>query len=108
MWSGRFRKPLDPQFEQWQRSFPFDRKLLLYEVAASSAHAHALHQAGVLTAQERDSILEGLGEIYRKGPGGLDDPTTEDVHHFVEKELVALIGDSGIARLAAAIAGNSC
>jgi len=95
MWSGRFRKPLDPQFEQWQRSFPFDRKLLLYEVAASSAHAHALHQAGVLTAQERDSILEGLGEIYRKGPAGLDDPTTEDVHHFVEKELVALIGETG-------------
>jgi len=95
MWSGRFRKPLDPQFEQWQRSFPFDRKLLLYEVAASSAHAHALHQAGVLTAQERDSILGGLGEIYRKGPAGLDDPTTEDVHHFVEKELVALIGETG-------------
>lgn len=95
MWSGRFRKPLDPQFEQWQRSFPFDHKLLLYEVAASSAHAHALHDAGVLTAKERDSILEALAEVHHRGPSGLDDPTTEDIHHFVEKELVALIGETG-------------
>ena len=32
MWSGRFRRPLNPEFEQWQRSFPFDQKLLLYEL----------------------------------------------------------------------------
>ncbi len=42
MWSGRFREPLDPQFEQWQRSFPFDRKLLQYELEASRAHAETL------------------------------------------------------------------
>ena len=24
MWSGRFREPLDPEFEEWQRSFGFD------------------------------------------------------------------------------------
>ncbi len=42
MWSGRFRQPLDPQFERWQRSFDFDRRLLRYELAASGAHARAL------------------------------------------------------------------
>ena len=35
MWSGRFREPLDAAFEQWQRSFPFDVRLLPQEVAAS-------------------------------------------------------------------------
>ncbi len=52
MWSGRFSQELNADFEQWQRSFPFDRILLPYEVAASKAHASALAKAGVLTAAE--------------------------------------------------------
>ena len=40
MWSGRFRQPLNPEFERWQRSFGFDRRLLQYELAASTAHAN--------------------------------------------------------------------
>ncbi len=98
MWSGRFRQPLDPQFEQWQRSFPFDQKLLLYELAASRAHAQALGAAGVLSAEEWDRILSGLDEIVRLGktePEFLQDDEAEDVHHFVEKQLTRLIGDTG-------------
>jgi argininosuccinate lyase len=49
MWSGRFRQPLDAQFERWQRSFDFDRRLLRYELAASAAHARALKSAAVLS-----------------------------------------------------------
>jgi argininosuccinate lyase len=49
MWSGRFRQPLDPGFERWQRSFGFDWRLLKHELAASSAHARALRNAGVLS-----------------------------------------------------------
>src|SRR5690242_4336284 len=98
MWSGRFRQPLDPQFEQWQRSFPFDQKLLRYEVAASVAHANALHAARVLSLEERDAIRKGLTEILTRSeaePRFLDDAEAEDVHHFVEKRLVALIGETG-------------
>ncbi len=98
MWSGRFREPLDPHFEQWQRSFPFDQRLLLYELAASSAHAKTLCAAGVLSAEERDVILAGLKQIEKKGEEDFtffDDPEAEDVHHFVEKQLVSLIGESG-------------
>lgn len=97
MWSGRFRQPLDPQFEQWQRSFPFDQKLLRYELAASRAHAQALGAAGVLSAEERKLILAGLDQIEhnRNQPGFFDDLEAEDVHHFVEKQLVALIGEAG-------------
>ena len=42
MWSGRFRQPLDPEFEKWQRSFSYDQRLLPFELAASRAHANAL------------------------------------------------------------------
>ena len=98
MWSGRFRQPLDPDFERWQRSFGFDRRLLKYELAASSAHARALKNAGILSADELINILQGLkqiGEQAEVSQAFLDDSEAEDVHHFVEKQLVALIGETG-------------
>ena len=97
MWSGRFRAPLDPEFERWQRSFDFDKRLLKQEVEASSAHARALKEANVLSSDELISILEGLQKIAAQADDEkfLDDPEAEDVHHFVEKQLVKLIGDPG-------------
>src|SRR5580658_1671655 len=98
MWSGRFQQELDPQFERWQRSFDFDRRLLSYELAASGAHARALKNAGVLSADELISILEGLqqiGEMAASSKGLVEDDEAEDVHHFVEKQLVAKIGEVG-------------
>jgi len=98
MWSGRFRQPLDPEFEKWQRSFPFDRRLLPFELAASRAHANALAHAGVLAKAELTEILNGLDVIGRNAESSVDflnDPEAEDVHHFVEKQLAALIGDVG-------------
>jgi argininosuccinate lyase len=98
MWSGRFRQPLDPEFERWQRSFGFDQRLLRYELAASSAHAAALKNAGVLSADELIGILQGLeqiGEKAAKSTAFLDDDEAEDVHHFVEMQLVALVGELG-------------
>jgi argininosuccinate lyase len=94
MWSGRFRQPLDPEFERWQRSFDFDRRLLSYELAASAAHAHALKNAGVLSSEESISILEGLQRIEADSIS-VEDDEAEDVHHYVEKRLVDLIGEVG-------------
>jgi argininosuccinate lyase len=98
MWSGRFRQALDPEFERWQRSFEFDQRLLAYELAASGAHARALKGAGVLNSTELIAILQSLeriGEQAKSSPAFLEDDEAEDVHHFVEKQLVALIGDVG-------------
>jgi len=100
MWSGRFRQLLDPQFEKWQRSFDFDRRLLSYELAASAAHARALKNAGVLSADELISVLEGLQQIgmanAQQASNALpEDAGAEDVHHFIEKQLVSRIGDVG-------------
>jgi argininosuccinate lyase len=98
MWSGRFRQPLDPEFERWQRSFGFDRRLLRYEIAASGAHARALKNAGILSADELINILQGLEQIGSKAATSsafLEDDEAEDVHHFVEKQLATLIGEVG-------------
>ncbi len=95
MWSGRFSQGPDAEFEQWQRSFPFDRVLLPYEVAASKAHAAALAKAGVLNDDELSTTLFALDQIGREELPAEDDPAIEDVHHYVETRLVELVGEVG-------------
>ena len=104
MWSGRFREPLDSGFEQWQRSFPFDWRLLPQEIAASIAHARVIAAAGVLTIEELERMIAGLalvGEL-KLSASAFHDPNfpaaasiaqAEDIHHFVELELTKAIGD---------------
>ncbi len=98
MWSGRFREPLDPVFEAWQRSFGFDWQLLPQEIAASKAHAKTIAHAGILTQAELASILQGLDHIsvnasQNAGTQLAALSPAEDIHHFVELELTTLIGD---------------
>jgi argininosuccinate lyase len=95
MWSGRFSQELNADFEEWQRSFRFDRILLPYEVAASKAHAAALAKAGVLDGVELSLTLKALGQIAAEGIPADDDPAIEDVHHYVEKRLVEIAGEVG-------------
>jgi argininosuccinate lyase len=102
MWSGRFREPLDRQFEQWQRSIVFDWRLLAYEVAASKAHASALEAAGVLSASEQQELKAALDAILDEfgTAAGAErvrtHSTAEDIHHFVELSLVERIGPLGL------------
>jgi argininosuccinate lyase len=95
MWSGRFSQSQNADFEQWQRSFPFDRVLLPFEVAASQAHAAALAEAGVLSADELARTVLALEQIAREVLPAADDPAIEDVHHYVELRLVELAGEAG-------------
>jgi argininosuccinate lyase len=97
LWSGRFHEPLNPEFERWQRSFPFDRRLLRDEIDASAAYASALRHAGIFTGEELHAIQNSLQVIVAKAedPAFLEDPDVEDVHDFVERQLVKLIGDTG-------------
>jgi argininosuccinate lyase len=102
MWSGRFREPLDPLFDHWQRSFGFDRQLLQEEAAASKAHALALKAAGILTSAEQQQIADALESIVARsqqndGQQWMEAATNaEDIHHFVEMKLVEAIGDLGL------------
>ncbi len=98
MWAGRFQQSLNPEFENWQRSFAFDRRLLAHELAASRAHAKALESAGILDPGELKAVLRGLDQIGRQAAASAEfgkDSEAEDVHHFVESQLVVLIGETG-------------
>jgi argininosuccinate lyase len=102
MWSGRFREPLDAEFEAWQRSIVFDWQLLEQEVAASKAHASALAAARILTAAETVEIRAALDAVAREhsteeaGDEGAaqvrDHAVAEDIHHYVELSLTERIG----------------
>ncbi len=98
MWSGRFREPLDNEFDLWQRSIRFDAALLQDELAASKAHSLALLAAGILTAEERARIAAALDAIGARFTAEevARDPDAEDIHHFVERELAARVGDLGL------------
>ncbi|MGD0157942.1 MAG: argininosuccinate lyase [Terracidiphilus sp.] len=102
MWSGRFREPLDGEFEAWQRSIVFDWRLLLEEVAASKAHASALFAAGILSEAETTELRAALDAIaveFGSNDGKTlvrDHPSAEDIHHFVELELTKRVGRLGL------------
>jgi argininosuccinate lyase len=94
MWSGRFEQPPNSEFESWQRSFPFDHRLLSEELAASAAHTRALERAGVLTTSELRAILTGLDQVAKLSAEEIArDQSAEDVHHFVEQQLTGIIGE---------------
>ncbi|HAF22456.1 MAG TPA: argininosuccinate lyase, partial [Blastocatellia bacterium] len=84
-------------FAKFNNSFAFDRRLFEADVRASVAHCNGLVAAGVLTTEEADSIKTGLKAILQRGlaHGKLDEMESEDVHSFVEAQLVELVGDAG-------------
>jgi argininosuccinate lyase len=90
MWSGRFREPLDAEFESWQRSIVFDWRLLDEEIAASKAHASALIAAFILTEDEGAKMraaLDAIAADHASEAGKAqvrDHASAEDIHHFVE------------------------
>ncbi len=102
MWSGRFREPLNADFEQWQRSIVFDWRLLPQEIAASKAHASALCAARILTKDETTELrgaLDAIAADHASTEGQArvrDHASAEDIHHFVELELAARIGPVGL------------
>jgi argininosuccinate lyase len=97
LWSGRFDRAPDPAAFDFGVSFPFDRRLFEDDVIGSLAWAEALVAAGVLNSADGVTIRDGLAAILEQGrrdPAWIagDD---EDVHSFVERQLVARIGDAG-------------
>ena len=100
LWSGRFEGDPDAKLFEFGASFRFDRRLFEDDVRGSLAWAEALEHADVLTASDSAAIASGLHEILTAGK----DPSffqsaaaaqDEDVHAFVERELVQRVGDAG-------------
>jgi argininosuccinate lyase len=97
LWSGRFDSAPDPAAFDFGVSFPFDRRLFEDDVTGSLAWAEALARAGVLAADDAGAIAGALNEILERGR---QDPAwvngdDEDVHSFVERQLVERVGDAG-------------
>jgi argininosuccinate lyase len=100
LWGGRFERAPNEQFDAFQRSFAFDRRLLPYEIAVDRAWAKALEPIGIFTATEMKQTLAALDKIderARTDPAWLETfgAAAEDVHHFVEKALVEELGPLG-------------
>jgi argininosuccinate lyase len=97
LWSGRFDGDPDADVFQFGASFRVDRRLFEDDVTGSLAWCEALAGAGVLTADDAAAIRGGLQEILARGrrdPAFVDGPD-EDVHAFVERQLIERIGDIG-------------
>ena len=96
LWGGRFSGKLGPQAWALNSSLPFDRRLAAQDVRGSIAWAHAIHQAGVLNAEEHAQIVNGLDLILKEFDGRTFTfvESDEDIHTAVERRLGDLIGSA--------------
>jgi argininosuccinate lyase len=98
LWSGRFTSEPDQEVFDYGKSLSVDCRLVEDDITGSVAWAEALGRAKVLTPEDVQSITGGLEDIraaVRANPAIFSTAPDEDVHSFVERELVARIGDAG-------------
>ncbi len=96
LWEGRFSKPSAKSLEEFNDSLPFDCKLWRADIKGSLAHVKMLGECGVIAKDEAEKITAGLESIYADiDEGKLELCGAEDIHSFVENELVARVGDAG-------------
>jgi argininosuccinate lyase len=95
LWGGNYEAAPDAVFWEFNRSFPFDRRLVREEIAASRAWVRALGRCGAIRPEEATTLEGGLDEVLarvEKDPAYLD-VDLEDVHSFVEERLGEVVGD---------------
>ncbi|HSH49355.1 MAG TPA: argininosuccinate lyase, partial [Halomonas sp.] len=96
-WGGRFSEPTDTFVARFTASVDFDRKLALHDIQGSRAHATMLARVGVLSEDERDTILTGLDAVQADIVAGTFEWSVEleDVHMNIEARLTDKIGIAG-------------
>ncbi len=97
LWGGRFTKETDKLVYNFNASISFDQKFYKQDIKGSMAHVKMLAKQGILTEEERDQILVGLEGILADVESGKLEITSEyeDIHSFVEANLIDRIGDAG-------------
>ena len=97
LWGGRFTKETDKLVYNFNASISFDQKFYKQDIKGSMAHVKMLAKQGILTEEERDQILAGLEGILADVESGKLEITSEyeDIHSFVEANLIERIGDAG-------------
>ena len=97
LWGGRFTKDTDRMVYDFNASINFDKKLYKQDIQGSIAHVTMLAKQGILTAEDKEAIISGLeGILADVESGALEiDPKYEDIHSFVEANLIDRIGEAG-------------
>ena len=97
LWGGRFTKETDKLVYNFNASISFDQKFYAQDIRGSIAHVTMLEKQGILTEEEKDCIIEGLKGIQTDVENGILAITDEyeDIHSFVEANLIDRIGDAG-------------
>jgi argininosuccinate lyase len=95
MWGGRFSGISDERMAEFTRSIDFDRELALDDIAGSIAHVHGLGRAGLLSAEDVETLVRGLDELRADVEAGRVtwDPALEDVHMNLEAALGRKVGE---------------
>ena len=97
LWGGRFTKETDKLVYNFNASISFDQKFFKQDVEGSIAHAVMLEKQGIISLEEKDAIVKGITEIREEVENGTLEITDEyeDIHSFVEANLIKKIGDAG-------------
>ncbi|MEZ0536153.1 argininosuccinate lyase [Caldicellulosiruptoraceae bacterium PP1] len=97
LWQGRFNKDSDSLFEEFNASIFFDINLIEDDINGSIAHVSMLAEKKIISETEKNLIIETLNNILKDFKNNLItfSYSDEDVHMFVEKELIKRIGDIG-------------
>ena len=97
MWGGRFSEPSDDDLRALHDSIDFDRRLYRQDIQGSIAYAKAIAAAGVITADEADTIINGLQQVLEEFANETFElkPGDEDIHTAVERRLTELVGPVG-------------
>jgi len=96
-WGGRFSQPTDALVEHFTASILFDRRLYAYDIQGSIAHCRMLARCGIITADEADTIIQGLHKVQAEIEAGefSFDVHWEDIHMHIERRLIELVGPVG-------------
>ncbi len=94
MWGGRFDEGIDALMARFNNSFSFDQRMWREDIRGSMAWARQLAGAGVLSVEERDTLLAGLEAVYAEFDEGrfVARATDEDIHTAVERRLGEIVG----------------
>ena len=97
LWGGRFTKETDKLVYNFNASISFDQKFYKQDIQGSMAHTTMLEKQGILSGEDAEQIRQGLQSILRDVENGnlLITEEYEDIHSFVEANLIERIGDAG-------------
>ena len=97
LWGGRFSKSTDEMINEFQASIAFDQRMYREDIAGSIAHATMLEKCGIISREDKESIIRGLEDILEEIEEGRFrfSVDLEDIHMNIEKRLTEAVGEAG-------------